>query len=228
VLFYGKYDDIVYMARKLRIDWKKHEHLLGQAIDQEVAKIVGCTGDNVKAMRRRKGVPSFGRPAWTAEDESLLKQGQCRCVGCKKIKSSQEFHDDPGNKIRGRKRTCKECVSWLSGNRRDTQKLKFVLLMGGQCSNCGFEDYLAPLQFHHIEGDSKEHTLSLIMPTLSREDEVLKELDKCCLLCSNCHDAYHASQLDLTFEKIDLGHKAQKRPQSYGRLLSKCGAQPMA
>jgi len=61
---------------------------------------------------------------------------------------------------------------------------------GGKCILCGYKKCTAALEFHHIEGTKKDFGLS--MKGLTRSwDRTKQELDKCVLLCANCHRELH-------------------------------------
>ena len=64
---------------------------------------------------------------------------------------------------------------------------------GGKCSRCGYDKCEAALQFHHLNPDEKEFTLSKINLNDSNFtfETLLKEADKCILLCANCHAEEH-------------------------------------
>jgi 5-methylcytosine-specific restriction endonuclease McrA len=65
------------------------------------------------------------------------------------------------------------------------QKRRSFLIekLGGKCSYCGTTDNL---QFDHIDHTKKEFSISeLISKSLKRS---LNELEKCQLLCKDCHD----------------------------------------
>lgn len=57
-----------------------------------------------------------------------------------------------------------------------------------QCERCG-EDHIACLEFHHLDSLEKDGNVS----SLSRVSfkKALKEMDKCLVLCSNCHKKEH-------------------------------------
>lgn len=57
-----------------------------------------------------------------------------------------------------------------------------------KCNRCGYDDYRA-LQFHHTD-DNKEGTPSVIARTNSWKN-VMEELNKCEVLCANCHQIEH-------------------------------------
>lgn len=68
---------------------------------------------------------------------------------------------------------------------RKRLKKDAVAYKGGKCQVCGYNKCVAALHFHHrIKVDKKFH-LSITQKTslISVKDE----LDKCDLLCANCH-----------------------------------------
>lgn len=90
------------------------------------------------------------------------------------------------------KRTrCAKCSVEAVKLRRKRIKQKAVDLLGGKCSNCGYSKSLNALQFHHLDPSKKELSIARQAYTLSW-NTVLKELDKCILLCANCHAELHS------------------------------------
>lgn len=74
--------------------------------------------------------------------------------------------------------------------RRKEIRLKSLKYKGDKCSICGYNKCLDALEFHHIDGSNKDFGLSQRGNTRSWE-KVKQELDKCILLCSNCHRELH-------------------------------------
>lgn len=72
-------------------------------------------------------------------------------------------------------------------------KHQLVLYKGGKCEKCGYDKCEGALQFHHLDPSKKEFALSDInFNTSSFNMEMLKrEVDKCQLLCANCHAEQH-------------------------------------
>ena len=82
---------------------------------------------------------------------------------------------------------CNTCVSKL---RRLELKRRAVVYKGSECENCGYNEHLAALEFHHTNSKEKEFSIG---GNMNRGWEfVKKELDKCKLLCSNCHRIEHS------------------------------------
>jgi len=76
---------------------------------------------------------------------------------------------------------------------RQRMKEKSVEYKGGKCIICGYDKSVYSLVFHHRNPKEKDFTIGSY--TNIGWDKVKKELDKCDLLCNNCHGELH--------EKID-------------------------
>jgi 5-methylcytosine-specific restriction endonuclease McrA len=76
-------------------------------------------------------------------------------------------------------------VTW-----RQRQKQKAVELLGGKCCKCGYDRCIAALEVHHINPEEKEFAFSVTGNTRSWS-KVLAEINKCELLCANCHREHH-------------------------------------
>jgi len=61
---------------------------------------------------------------------------------------------------------------------------------GGCCAICGYNKCANALEFHHKNSDTKDFGISAKGYTRSWE-KVKAELDKCVLLCANCHRELH-------------------------------------
>jgi len=110
------------------------------------------------------------------------------CPRCKKIKERKEFYKRRG--IEGSSVYCKHCTTEQTIERMRLFKQKCIDYKGGKCIKCGYDKYNGALEFHHIEQTEKDFTISHLK-SYSFDDFVKKELDKCILLCSNCHKEEH-------------------------------------
>jgi len=73
----------------------------------------------------------------------------------------------------------------------ERQKRKAVEYMGGACQICGLkEDILDIYDFHHKNPDEKEAIMSKLFGRKGWSS-IKMELDKCILLCANCHRIEH-------------------------------------
>jgi len=83
--------------------------------------------------------------------------------------------------------------------RRKRLKKMAVDYRGGKCVICGYNRDVSALEFHHREGTSKDFGLSTRGITRSWE-KTRKELDKCILVCANCHREIHSGLLQPPME----------------------------
>lgn len=60
----------------------------------------------------------------------------------------------------------------------------------GMCADCGYSSNPSVLEFHHTNPNEKEFAIGAGGITRSFE-KVKIELDKCLLLCANCHREEH-------------------------------------
>lgn len=112
------------------------------------------------------------------------------CTKCGIEKPIEDFHWR--NKAQGTRRSeCKEChnnqVKKRYGENKD---LINTLKEGKSCMKCGYNKCYAALDFHHIDPLTKIDTVAKLS-THSSIEAALKEIEKCVLLCSNCHREFH-------------------------------------
>lgn len=67
---------------------------------------------------------------------------------------------------------------------------------GGCCQICGYKRCIEALEFHHLDPKQKDFGISHKGYTRSWE-KVKEEVEKCILLCANCHREAHAGMLQL-------------------------------
>lgn len=74
------------------------------------------------------------------------------------------------------------------------KRIKAINYLGGKCGVCG-EDDIYVLDFHHENSTEKEFQISLVGIHKSW-DKIKEEIEKCNLLCRNCHIKVHFSNGD--------------------------------
>jgi hypothetical protein len=116
---------------------------------------------------------------WLAKYELGTKR-VCKCK-CGEIR--------PEKFTAGRWTCCRKCRGRNQTDIFRQYKRKAVEYKGGCCVRCGYKKCIAALDFHHRNPDEKD-------PNWRRMrcwtfEKVRKELDKCDLVCSNCHDEIH-------------------------------------
>ena len=81
-------------------------------------------------------------------------------------------------------------------NRRQKLKKMSVDYLGGECVICGYKKCIGALQFHHRNPKEKDFTIGRY--TVIAWEKIKKELDKCDILCSNCHSEVHFENWDVS------------------------------
>lgn len=103
------------------------------------------------------------------------------CSKCSKDKEQTEFY----RRNRGYDEFlswCKLCLNNSTHERQLQNKSRAVALSGGKC---GYNKCISALEFHHKDPSVKERGLG---DSASRGwDRYWKEVQKCVLLCANCH-----------------------------------------
>lgn len=111
-----------------------------------------------------------------------------------------------------RRRFCFTCSPYKSHNTRDLNKPKavrhngaeavdkwrknlkqrIVNALGGKCQCCGYNKCHNALETHHLDPKDKEMTFSGLRGHPRAWLKIVKELEKCVLLCCLCHREIHA------------------------------------
>ena len=91
-----------------------------------------------------------------------------------------------------RRKASRPVVTSQALDRKYLMKKKCVDYLGGRCVRCGYGRCIKAMTFHHRQPELKAFTVSQM---LDRAWKVLvTELDKCDLLCFNCHMEEHCGQ----------------------------------
>jgi len=84
---------------------------------------------------------------------------------------------------------CKKCSDERVNAHRRKKKQWCIDYLGGKCQACGYNKFSGALEFHHRDPSQKEFQFSQYQRTTY--ERLKQELDKCDLLCSNCHKEAH-------------------------------------
>jgi hypothetical protein len=82
------------------------------------------------------------------------------------------------------------CGSCRVSKRRWKSKIELIEKLGGKCLKCGYAGHPGAFHFHHLDPTFKNFEIN--SNRLLRKDR-FEELDKCSLLCANCHCIEHSN-----------------------------------
>ena len=96
------------------------------------------------------------------------------------------------NKAKGTYRAdCKECHSgYMKQKYQEKKEVVQELKSKCKCAKCG-DDRGYVLDYHHINSEEKETTIARMISNNYELDKVYKEIEKCIVLCANCHREFH-------------------------------------
>lgn len=113
------------------------------------------------------------------------------CTQCKIGKPLSEYYAK-GKKTESRLQAeCKTCFNKRMARRWENYKIRFIEIKGEHCSCsiCGYNKCLAALEFHHLDSEEKDFQIS--KGYSYSFERIKKELEKCILVCANCHREIH-------------------------------------
>lgn len=135
---------------------------------------IGLTAKERKAVYRKKWKKTAaGKESKAKSDKKwrLANLDKCRMY---------DVLSSPG-KSESRRKTKDHRQAWLHGLK---QKLA--------CSECGFDQHPAALQFHHVDSSTKMAGVSRLLHRVGASfEDILEEITKCMVLCANCHAIHH-------------------------------------
>lgn len=124
------------------------------------------------------------------------------CVKCKIEKDSSFFYKKNKNYSHS---FCKECFNQYCSERWINKKIESIIYKGSECVDCHIsypnEPYVI-FEFHHLDPKTKDLDWSEMR--LQKQETIITELDKCVLLCSNCHKKRHHQDNFVVPGRIEL------------------------
>lgn len=123
-----------------------------------------------------------------------------KCTSCSEEKELTEFHRN--NRINGYHSRCKKCYRtydqrYYAGNKESVKRrtaMKRLELRewywkkkAGSCSDCYQLFHPVCMQFDHRPSTIKIASVSDLVAKLTSKEEIEVEIQKCDLVCANCH-----------------------------------------
>jgi hypothetical protein len=137
--------------------------------------------------------------------EASAHKGQKKCVSCQEWKWRSQFALSRARKD-GLYSYCRSCHSAMTrprrkqrapmvraffAERRATARDYVEKAKQAPCSDCGLRWPPKVLHFHHLDPSTKGISVARHISQGSRPERIQEEIDKCVLLCANCHILRH-------------------------------------
>ena len=137
---------------------------------------------------RNGSISSCGCQKKVGHKQPIKELGIRKCLLCNK-----DFIPNSYNR-----QYCYDCspsgISRADTIRYKKRMVKHLLIQykGGKCEKCGYDKCEGAFHFHHIDPSEKEFNLSHVnLSSNFNMQKFYEEVDKCELLCANCHAEEH-------------------------------------
>ena len=110
------------------------------------------------------------------------------CSRCKRELPLTQFYSRGNGKLRSE---CKEChKEYVKSKYQERKGAIGEVKASIGCAKCGdTRSYV--LDFHHKDPSIKDANIARMTSNKNRLEDIQKEIDKCVVLCSNCHREFH-------------------------------------
>ncbi len=119
------------------------------------------------------------------------------CKKCNKRKALSKFRTQVKNGKEYIRHECRECESkYMMEKKAEVYEEVYAFTHEHGCEECGEND-VRLLHFDHLDRKKKHHSVSQLLNARSPDrKKVWKEIDKCRILCANCHALHTAEQMN--------------------------------
>lgn len=120
------------------------------------------------------------------------KNGLRKCAICNEYKNTDDFYKRAGKRNEEITSYCKKCNTHYHTQRMRDTKIKMINYKGGSCKKCNLslnDSNYYVFDFHHLNPFDKDPNFSKIK--FRSWKFIISELDKCILVCANCHRTIH-------------------------------------
>lgn len=159
---------------------------------REIVEQTGKSQTTVRYWLKKYGLSTnilpFNRDGKAHKTQAWRKK-QCKCSVCGETDPSR-FYQRKGRHAKFPR--CKTCHNRSQIERFRSYKKMAVEYKGGKCVRCGYDKCLASLDFHHVDPSQKDPNWRRMRNWVF--ERIKEELDKCDLVCRNCHGEIHNGQ----------------------------------
>jgi hypothetical protein len=149
-----------------------------------IAKLLDTSTTNVRYWVRKYDLELKQKPFGSGY---VPPQAAYLCSGCGETEPSKFY----GHK----RKVCGSCHNAYNIKQGQEKRLRAVRELGGRCFGCGFDRYTCSLDIHHKNPRAKDPNFRSLRGW--SWEHISAELQKCILVCKNCHAAIHAGLLQV-------------------------------
>lgn len=111
-----------------------------------------------------------------------------KCSKCGRELPLTEYYSRGGGRLRSE---CKEChKTYVKEKYQERKNIIGEVKTAIGCEKCG-EKRSYVLDFHHKDPTIKDADIARMTSNKNKIEDIQKEIDKCVVLCSNCHREFH-------------------------------------
>jgi predicted transcriptional regulator len=147
---------------------------------RRIATEIGVSQSTVKYWLKKYELKTLSTGKNWAELKTYL------CDWCGETNEQNFMKISNGKKSHNR---CKLCHNKKTIERGKSNKRVYIEYKGGKCEKCGYSKCFSALEFHHKNPSIKDLRFTGIR--YWGIEKAKPELDKCLLLCANCHREKH-------------------------------------
>ena len=120
----------------------------------------------------------------------------CRCTGCRTANRMHvKYHTDNLSRDQKKARAKKYYEKYGSTSAAKAKIRRGIINRYKEqegCARCGYNEHGCALDFHHVDPSTKEFSPGSRMH--GSWPSIMNEIDKCAVLCKNCHAVTHEEE----------------------------------
>lgn len=191
--------------------WLHHELIMEDRSIPQLAAHIGRSSYLIQTSVKVNKLSHIRPQGWIPDRAGLFQTYEGKtCPACYRFKEWSEF-DFFSESPDGYAYYCRICQT-SSPDLTGLTKRHYIQQLGGKCSLCEYSRCINALTFHHVEKSSnpalinrqRQHRRYSLADLLSKRRPSRKlneEVNKCTLLCSNCHRELHNNFIEVAFTK---------------------------
>lgn len=180
---------------------KELQELIDEGLSQRtISEKTGNSHTSVRYWLKKYNLKTKNK---TPQSTTDYENNQKYCSRCDETKVLDEFYERTDSKAYAS--YCKKCSNQYYTERVRSVKIKMIEYKGGCCERCKLkleDTHYSVFDFHHTNPEEKDPNFGKIK--YQKWEVIKEEIDKCMLVCSNCHRIIHAELEGLEVGSLDV------------------------